>query len=232
MTEDRCREHVLRDERGRSEISPCRRPCGSHASARLRHRLRHRPRRRGVRGGCRRRRRRLPQKRGDAALRGRRRRRDRLRAGRRAALDRVRAFVRVQDGCSFSCSFCVSARARPSRSRRASAVLREVARRVDQGHREVVLTGVASAAFAIARTATPCRGSSARAEQQAPATTALVDRGEPRRRRPRGRAAGDADGFAPPARPAPVGRRRRAARDEARCSRDVPQSWRRSRTSI
>jgi threonylcarbamoyladenosine tRNA methylthiotransferase MtaB len=60
-----------------------------------------------------------------------------------ARLDRVRAFVRVQDGCSFSCNFCVIPLVRgPSRSRRASAVLREVARRVEQGHREVVLTGI------------------------------------------------------------------------------------------
>jgi threonylcarbamoyladenosine tRNA methylthiotransferase MtaB len=60
-----------------------------------------------------------------------------------ARLDRVRAFVRVQDGCSFSCNFCVIPLVRgPSRSRRASAVLREVGRRVEQGHREVVLTGI------------------------------------------------------------------------------------------
>ena len=60
-----------------------------------------------------------------------------------ARLDRVRAFVKVQDGCSFSCSFCVIPQVRgPSRSRRASAVLAEVRRRVEQGHREVVLTGI------------------------------------------------------------------------------------------
>jgi len=60
-----------------------------------------------------------------------------------ARLDRVRAFVKVQDGCSFSCSFCVIPQVRgPSRSRRASAVLAEVCRRVEQGHREVVLTGI------------------------------------------------------------------------------------------
>ena len=60
-----------------------------------------------------------------------------------ARLDRVRAFVRVQDGCSFSCAFCVIPLVRgPSRSRRAEAVLREVRRRVDQGHKEVVLTGI------------------------------------------------------------------------------------------
>ena len=58
-------------------------------------------------------------------------------------LDRVRAFVKVQDGCSFSCSFCVIPQVRgESRSRPAEAVLREVRRRVAQGHREVVLTGI------------------------------------------------------------------------------------------
>ena len=58
-------------------------------------------------------------------------------------LDRVRAFVRVQDGCSFSCAFCVIPFVRgPSRSRTAEAVLREVRRRVGQGHREIVLTGI------------------------------------------------------------------------------------------
>jgi threonylcarbamoyladenosine tRNA methylthiotransferase MtaB len=60
-----------------------------------------------------------------------------------ARLDRVRAFVKVQDGCSFNCNFCVIPQVRgASRSRRAAAVLDEVARRVRQGHREVVLTGI------------------------------------------------------------------------------------------
>jgi threonylcarbamoyladenosine tRNA methylthiotransferase MtaB len=60
-----------------------------------------------------------------------------------ARLDRVRAFVKVQDGCSFSCRFCVVPLVRgPSRSRSAPAVLTEVRRRVEQGHREVVLTGI------------------------------------------------------------------------------------------
>ena len=60
-----------------------------------------------------------------------------------ARLDRVRAFVKVQDGCSFSCNFCVIPLVRgASRSRAASAVLDEVGRRVAQGHREVVLTGI------------------------------------------------------------------------------------------
>ena len=60
-----------------------------------------------------------------------------------ARLERVRAFVKVQDGCSFSCNFCVVPLVRgASRSRRATAVLTEIRRRVAQGHREVVLTGI------------------------------------------------------------------------------------------
>jgi len=60
-----------------------------------------------------------------------------------ARLDRVRAFVKIQDGCSFSCNFCVIPLVRgASRSRSADAILREVERRVAQGHREVVLTGI------------------------------------------------------------------------------------------
>jgi threonylcarbamoyladenosine tRNA methylthiotransferase MtaB len=60
-----------------------------------------------------------------------------------ARLDRVRAFVKIQDGCSFSCNFCVIPLVRGgSRSRSATAVLEEVRRRVAQGHREIVLTGI------------------------------------------------------------------------------------------
>ena len=56
---------------------------------------------------------------------------------------RTRAYVRVQDGCSFSCSYCVIPAVRgASRSRDSQAVLREVQRRSGQGHREIVLTGI------------------------------------------------------------------------------------------
>ncbi len=64
-------------------------------------------------------------------------------AGPRPAFPRTRAYVKVQDGCSFTCSYCVIPQVRgASRSRAASAVLADVARRVRQGHREVVLTGI------------------------------------------------------------------------------------------
>jgi threonylcarbamoyladenosine tRNA methylthiotransferase MtaB len=60
-----------------------------------------------------------------------------------ARLDRVRAFVKIQDGCSFSCNFCVIPLVRgTSRSRRAEDVFAEIRRRVAQGHREIVLTGI------------------------------------------------------------------------------------------
>jgi threonylcarbamoyladenosine tRNA methylthiotransferase MtaB len=60
-----------------------------------------------------------------------------------ARLERVRAFVKIQDGCSFSCAFCVIPLVRgATRSRRAADVLAEIRRRIDQGHREIVLTGI------------------------------------------------------------------------------------------
>jgi threonylcarbamoyladenosine tRNA methylthiotransferase MtaB len=58
-------------------------------------------------------------------------------------LERTRAFVKIQDGCSFSCAFCVIPLVRgATRSRRAARVLAEVRRRAAHGHREIVLTGV------------------------------------------------------------------------------------------
>jgi threonylcarbamoyladenosine tRNA methylthiotransferase MtaB len=60
-----------------------------------------------------------------------------------ARVERTRAFVKIQDGCSFSCAFCVIPLVRGgTRSRRAAGVLGEIERRVRQGHREIVLTGV------------------------------------------------------------------------------------------
>jgi threonylcarbamoyladenosine tRNA methylthiotransferase MtaB len=60
-----------------------------------------------------------------------------------ARLERTRAFVKIQDGCSFGCSFCVIPLVRgATRSRSGDAVLREIRKRVGQGHREIVLTGV------------------------------------------------------------------------------------------
>jgi threonylcarbamoyladenosine tRNA methylthiotransferase MtaB len=59
------------------------------------------------------------------------------------AARRNRAFLRVQDGCSFACSFCVIPQVRGrTRSRPVEAIAEEVRRRAEAGAREAVLTGV------------------------------------------------------------------------------------------
>jgi threonylcarbamoyladenosine tRNA methylthiotransferase MtaB len=56
---------------------------------------------------------------------------------------RTRAFVKVQDGCDFHCSYCIVPQVRGGpRSRDLEAVLAEVGRRAAAGQHEVVLTGV------------------------------------------------------------------------------------------
>jgi threonylcarbamoyladenosine tRNA methylthiotransferase MtaB len=64
-------------------------------------------------------------------------------ADERAGIDRTRAYVKVQDGCSFYCTFCIIPRARgPERSLPPQAVLADVRRALEAGHREIVLTGI------------------------------------------------------------------------------------------
>ena len=61
----------------------------------------------------------------------------------RASVERTRAFVKVQDGCSFFCTYCIIPTARgPERSLRPEVVLADVRRALDAGHREIVLTGI------------------------------------------------------------------------------------------
>jgi len=61
---------------------------------------------------------------------------------------RTRAFVKVQDGCDNACTYCVVRLARGrQRSRPPEEVLAEVAERVAEGYREVVLTGVHIGAY-------------------------------------------------------------------------------------
>ena len=58
-------------------------------------------------------------------------------------IDRTRAFVKIQDGCSFHCTYCIIPRARGSeRSIAADEVVSEVRRAISAGHREAVLTGI------------------------------------------------------------------------------------------
>jgi len=59
------------------------------------------------------------------------------------SMGRTRGFVKVQDGCDCHCSYCIIPKVRGgARSRPASAVLREVRRRVAQGQPEMVMTGI------------------------------------------------------------------------------------------
>jgi threonylcarbamoyladenosine tRNA methylthiotransferase MtaB len=56
---------------------------------------------------------------------------------------RHRAYVKVQDGCLLRCSYCIIPHVRPHVSSRPLAhVLDEVRRLVENGYREIVLTGV------------------------------------------------------------------------------------------
>ena len=62
--------------------------------------------------------------------------------------DRTRAFIKIQDGCSLHCTYCIIPRARgPERSVPAGMVLAEVRDAVATGHREVVLTGINVGAY-------------------------------------------------------------------------------------
>ncbi len=57
--------------------------------------------------------------------------------------NRVRAFLKIQDGCNLSCSYCTVPMARGrSRSLKPHDVLRAVGSFYSEGYREVVLTGV------------------------------------------------------------------------------------------
>lgn len=57
--------------------------------------------------------------------------------------NRSRAYVKVQDGCLLRCSYCIIPQVRPHMySRPADHILDEVRRLVDNGYREIVLTGI------------------------------------------------------------------------------------------
>ena len=61
----------------------------------------------------------------------------------RASVERTRAFIKVQDGCSFFCTYCIIPAARGAeRSLSPETVLHDVRRALRAGHREIVLTGI------------------------------------------------------------------------------------------
>ena len=69
-------------------------------------------------------------------------------AGARPPGGHTRAFVKIQDGCDNRCTYCYVRLARGAqRSRAPEDVLAEIRRRLDEGYREVVLTGVHIGAY-------------------------------------------------------------------------------------
>ena len=81
----------------------------------------------------------------------------------RASVERTRAFVKVQDGCSFFCTYCIIPRARgPERSLAPDVVLADVRRALAAGHREIVLTGINIGTYDGGRSARGARGSHVR----------------------------------------------------------------------
>lgn len=56
---------------------------------------------------------------------------------------RTRAFLKVQNGCDYHCSFCIIPTTRGvAESRPLESVVRDARRRIDEGHPELVLTGI------------------------------------------------------------------------------------------
>ncbi|MFR5864634.1 MAG: radical SAM protein [Acutalibacteraceae bacterium] len=61
---------------------------------------------------------------------------------------KCRAFLKIQDGCSGRCTYCIIPSLRgPSRSRDAAEILDEAARAVRAGVKELVLTGIETGAY-------------------------------------------------------------------------------------
>jgi len=57
--------------------------------------------------------------------------------------ERVRAFIKIQDGCGYNCSYCTIPNARgKSRSFDINQTLKEVKKIVNQGAKEIVLSGI------------------------------------------------------------------------------------------
>lgn len=62
--------------------------------------------------------------------------------------NRTRAYLKIQDGCSQYCSYCIIPYARgPIRSREPQEVVAEVKRLAENGFKEVVLTGIHVASY-------------------------------------------------------------------------------------
>ncbi len=73
-----------------------------------------------------------------------------------SSVDRARPVLKVQDGCSEHCSYCITRNARgPLRSKGIPAVLGEARRLAQAGYKELVLTGVNLGQYGRDRSANP-----------------------------------------------------------------------------
>lgn len=62
--------------------------------------------------------------------------------------ERTRAFLKVQDGCNYACTFCIIPRARGrSRSLEPEEITRRIRKLSENGYREIVLTGIHLASY-------------------------------------------------------------------------------------
>lgn len=62
--------------------------------------------------------------------------------------NRARAMLKIQDGCSQFCTYCIIPYARgPSRSRNPEKILAEAKKLIDSGYKEIVLTGIHIGAY-------------------------------------------------------------------------------------
>ncbi len=64
--------------------------------------------------------------------------------------DRTRAFIKIQEGCSQFCSYCIIPYARgPVRSRSEQSIIEEITTLAANGFKEIVLTGIHVAAYGV-----------------------------------------------------------------------------------
>ena len=68
----------------------------------------------------------------------------------KGSLGRTRAYLKVQDGCNNSCSYCIIPKARgASRSLPISTILEEIEGLVADGYKEIILTGIHLGAYGL-----------------------------------------------------------------------------------
>ncbi|MEA3307440.1 MAG: tRNA (N(6)-L-threonylcarbamoyladenosine(37)-C(2))-methylthiotransferase MtaB [Elusimicrobiota bacterium] len=71
----------------------------------------------------------------------------------------TRAFIKIQDGCNFKCSYCIVSKARPLLSSKPlPTVLAEIKNLIKNGYKEIVLCGIRLGAYKCGQTNTDLAG--------------------------------------------------------------------------